>query len=238
MFSKLIQNPFVRVGIVIVSLVFLAGAALNDGWTEWFWGIPFLFLIYKLSPGGKRFRIFVVLILAVLVVGVSGWKFKSPLVYPVIGQEVTIVDPIPVMIFSSYQEDLPSYNATLIGINSGECISCSGSRYISSGKFIVREMVVSNPDFGLQYDFILENAEDRFKVTDYLLWTEIADPGEPGPFCNYVEWEYCATVKNISQYGIDAMQPQLRYLTLLMYYPVAPLMAFVYLESIVIDKLR
>lgn len=231
MFRKLIQNPFVRVGIVLVSLVFLAGAALNDGWTEWFWGMPFLFLIYKVTPGNNRIKIVAVLILAALVVGVSHFKYTSPLVYPFVGQTIETTKPIPIIVLESSLGKMPRYDYMNMKqeMESGECRSCSGPDVVPAGSVLTLEKIIP-------YSGLSSNPNNLFVFTNSGR-TIVAVSSEEvmrdnkdglGTFCERVNWDTCAE---------DAMPSNFRVLTYLMYYPAVPVLILNFLNPMMIWQL-
>lgn len=227
MFSKLIQNPFVRVGIVLVSLVFLAGAALNDGWTEWFWGIPFLFLIYKLLPGNKKIRVAVVLVLAGLVGGVSHFKYTSPLVYPLIGQTIEVTKPIPTIVFESYLGEMPRYDYTNAKqkMELGECVTCSEPDVIPTGSVLTLEKIIPYTDFSNVNEIFVFTNSDRIILAVSLDQMMRDNKDGLGTFCERVLWDTCAE---------DPMPSNFRILTHLMYYPGIPLIVLNMLNPIMI----
>ncbi len=226
MFSKLTQNLFVRAGIVFVSLIFLAAAALNDGWTEWFWGVPFLFLIYKLSPGNKKIRIAVVLILAGLVGCVSYFKYMSPFVYPFIGQSLETTKPIPTIVLESYQGEMPYYDYMNMKqeMELGECKSCSDPDVVPAGSVLTLEKIIPHTsDFNTNQLFVFTNSSGTVLL---IARNEMARDNKDGlgTFCERVNWDTCAE---------DPMLSNFRVLTHLMYYPAAPVILN-YLNPIVI----
>lgn len=230
MFTKFVQNPFVRVFLVAVSLIFLAGAALNDGWTEWFWGIPFLFLIYKLSPGDKRVRIAAVLVLAGLVVGVSHFKYTSPLVYPLVGQAIETTKPIPTYVYDyeDHMGKMPVYDYRDMKqvMESGECVSCSEPNIVPAGSVLTLEKIIP-------YTGLSSNPNNIFVFTDSgrtvltVARDEMVRNNKDGlgTFCERVHWDTCAE---------DPMPAHFRVLTYLMYYPAAPVLILNVLNPLMI----
>lgn len=227
MFSKLIQNPFVRAGIVLVSLVFLAGAALNDGWTGWFWGIPFLFLIYRLSPGTKRVRIAAVLLLVGLVGGVSHFKYTSPLVYPLVGQTIETIKPVPTIVLESYLGRMPRYDYRNMkqDMELSKCMSCSEPDVVPAGSVLTLEKIIPYSDFpNADQIFVFTNSDRTILAVSRVEMMRDNKDGL-GTFCERVNWDTCAE---------DPMPSNLRILTNLMYYPAVPVLILNYLNPIMI----
>lgn len=204
MFQKIKENNLLRISGVILCVPFILGAALNDGWTAWFWGLPFVFLIYALSnlPKKQNTMLFIGIIGAMLLV--SELKSVTGLVYPVIGSEVVTIKDIPVVAFES---DIPTYDF----YPDEDYQSRTNRSIIATGtKFTVVVVKAYHPDFDLKHRFVLANEDSKVAFDTEQLESAIK------PLCYSVSGEIC-------RQNMDPMRPLFRCLTSLMYYPVPPI---------------
>ncbi len=210
MFEKVQNNRFLKIIILFLCSLFIAGAALNDGWTGWFWGLPFLYVFYRFLPCAYRTRIVVVLVLGVCMVLIAYVKGMSSLVYPAIGSKVTVLQDIPIVQFGN---KLPQYDMNPDFDYDKGCVGCgSNSRYtVPAGTiYTVKDVTAYSPDFGLAHEYILDDGTGPIKVSTS------AFNDSKVPLCYRVQGIIC-------EYGVDPMRREFRLLASLMYYPVLPL---------------
>ncbi len=219
------EKVFLRNILILLSSFFILGAALNDGFSGWFFGIPFIILLYCILPLQKKWSLVICLTASLLVILVSDAKWKSSYIFPIIGQEVKITKDIHVVTYPD--EDMPAYDQfyrlpqkendytdplapaiTRDTVNSGTV-------------FTVREIIAVHPEFTLNHKFVLSNNEQEIYVNDSGLFSDGNGDIEV-PFCDEVEWQLCNSV--FESGGIDPMAPTFRLLASLMYYPALPLL--------------
>jgi hypothetical protein len=218
MIQKLRENIVFRYLVIFVCFIFILGAALNDGWSGWFWGLPFIFVMHMVLPVHSKQKSTIVFIALIFMIGVSYGKSNSPFVYPAIGDQIEVKEIIPTIVLESYLGTRPNYD--YVGMKeemeSGRCQSCGEAGVISVGTVLVLERIIpTHADFGLGHEFIFSDTNGKLlQVSDNALW-RVNEDGL-GSFCSRVNWDNCAE---------DPMHPFLRLLASLMYYPALPLIA-------------
>lgn len=231
MFEKINARPILRNCILVFCFVGILGAALNDGLTSWFWGVPLLIPIYLLLPIQKKFAALLCVLLIVLMFAVSNTKWTSNFVYPVIGQTIVLKEEIPLKEYHmNYGE---SSQIPYFDIYAGEEDILSTSEYVVKSSvpegvvFTVVKIIPRESDLVSSQSFLLENNTSQFIVND----SDISNPYNQEKlvdFCDRVEWQFCDIAMNNS----DPMRPILRSFTTLMWYPIFPVMFMSMFESI------
>lgn len=207
-----------RKTLIVISILICAGGAFNDGWSEWFFAVPFLHLLYKTLRVSTWKKVLLCGTIFVAMVTVSNLKYESSLVFPVIGQQVKLLEDIPVISYPGTPTYYDIYPES--GIHSDESVSGIVSK---NTVFFVKRIDISNADFGTSARFVLVNATEEIVVKEYTLTTGAyikADQEKDKAFCKKVEWEFCNTVPTK---GTDPMFKLFRWLASLMYYPMGPI---------------
>lgn len=200
---------------IVVCGLFIAGAALNDGFTSFYFGIPFIFFLFFLLSTTWMRAFLICAAIAIAMVSVSHLKWTSPLVYPEVGSEVVAVKDIPVLIHSDGDK--------FFGIGCGGCMRGLGEGFIAeNSRFTVERIYVSTGEFNVIHHFVLSNETELFRVDVNDTTRDWIARNEDNTLCGYVSWDFCDRPMVGNQY-YDPMQPVFRYLTLLMYYPALPL---------------
>jgi hypothetical protein len=179
---------------------------------------PFIYFFSKLLLFEKTGRELISIGLFVLMVSVSFAIYHGPLVrvvYPSIGQQVKLISDIPTITYSgegAYYDIHPEFN------DSGDATST----VLSGTLFVVSDIKVSNPDFGLSHGFILSNTNSAQKLIVNAAFLSAsayidADEVEEKAFCKKAVWEFC---DGIESRGADPMFFPFRLLTWLMVYPL------------------
>lgn len=202
-----------RIALIIISLFFIAGGAFNDGFSAGFWALPFILFIYKFTQFPRFQRLLICTLIFIVMATISHYKWESPIVFPVIGQKVTIIEDIPTI---SYPND--------VHFDKFDGKHASGHKVsnIKQGSvFFVRKIIPNHADFGNQHRFLLSNETDEFIVSDYSLTEDLSKRTNEIAFCEKVEWEFCDDLdKNfLGENNTDPMRVQFRWLASLMYYP-------------------
>lgn len=233
---KLWDSVLVRYIFVLISLLFIAGGSLNDGPTGIFWALPFICLLYFSFPFKRKIKTAMTIIVILLMIGVSGFKGSSSIVYPVIGQKVTMLEDIPLRdwgedgVFYDYEWYYDAQqNEHHSAINTG--------KYVPKGSiFTVTRVETISKDLGTYPAYVLSDGKNEFLLKNLYLGGflgETADELKYQAFCTKVIWEYCSLVdfNHIgSWYSLDPMNNRLRFLINLMYYPVLPFLVYEWIK--------
>ena len=232
MLSKLWNNRFVRIVLIIISLIFIAGGAFNDGPNQWSWALPFICLLYFSMTGTSKIKTIITVLVFILMYGISSYKDRSFIVYPVISQEVTFSEDTLLKYSNKY------YPAAEREYNHLEEQGKSVTRnYIIKGSVFTVSRVTHECGemIGTDYCIIMSNSDreievaSRFIVPGDIWMTDPKyikeDSGITGEaFCAKVHWDYCLNPKPI-------MAQPFRALSNLMWYPFSPLLLYLWISS-------
>lgn len=220
-----------RIPLIILSLLFMTGGAFNDGWTEWFWALPFFVLLYKILPVRKILKILICLLIFISMIVVADKKWKSSVVFPVVGQQVILLDNLDVysfkgssMLHYNYQESDSSSDIDIKHIPKNTTL-------------FVKQVYMSYADFGSFPKFVLSNGTQDLELHYRSLMdiSPITKKENDRSICKKVRWDFCRKA-NSQPFSIpDPMARPFRWLSHLMFYPVSPLLLFNQILSLVFN---
>lgn len=225
-------SPLSRDLLIVASLLFLVGAAVNDGLTGWFWGLPFLYVLYVVLPLQRWIKIFLCSFLLAITIFTSNSIWDSRIIFPVIGQKVVLVADVPTQIFpADFTDDLKTYYDTHPEF---ECSSWCTKGSIKRGTiFEVKRIEQRTFDLGAALNFVLSDGTNELIINDDD-FDDLSVTGEKNQksFCHFVEWEFCNS-SGSKEYRADPMRTEFRWLASLMYYPVAPFLMVIAIPTII-----
>lgn len=208
---------WVRGLLLTIALFFVAGGAVNDGLTGWFWALPFLYLFYRMLATGKQARILLTSLLFLLMVLMSHFSWESPLVYPVIGEGVIAKEDIQTTTYKDTHhanyDGYPDFHTGYEYLERKDVVPQA-----SIGK--VKKISQGTEDLGAYPVFVVAFPSGDVYVAQRDIMNKVSalDEGDRS-FCGKVEWSFCMSGK-----VADPMRLEFRFLASLMYYPVLPLM--------------
>lgn len=212
--------------LIAISLLFIAGGAVNDGMTGWFLALPFLFILYYYLPQERKQKIVICLGTFFAMVCISHFMWTSRIIFPIIGQEVTVNSQLPLITYQgehteydlysdSNIESLPFRPSTKASIPQGTALFVVG---------VAQEAI----ELSTIPIFILSDGTQKIYITAYGGLGDIRRVREDGrSFCQKVTWDYCSTKEN--DHSIDFMRPPFRWLASLMDFRALLLFGLYYL---------
>ncbi len=225
MFQKLKENTSLRISGVVVCILFILGAASNDGLTGWVLGIPFILFLYLLFPSARLKRALVTVAFGVFMVSLSYGKDYTSVVYPVVGQTVTVTHDFSVTYYDYDSEnfyvpfDREGYMAFCEGPDCEPYDDGSRTKFKTGDVFYVTRILTSHPDLALTHQYILVNEQgEEVRVYNNELNSSYSQD-KTNSFCNKVHWEICSEIGNNP---FDPMAYVPRKLSMLMNYPLIP----------------
>lgn len=156
---------WLRSASIVISLVMVAGGSVNNGFTQFFFAIPFL-LYYVIQGSKYGLRARACLSVALLIVSVPLFidASKSRLFYPHIGAELSV---LPGAIVTGYPEGPSIGPQSLIEIGSTGLHNFSSVELMTTLKLKVVGVKISHPDFAKSIDLVVMNDDG----TQYIFYS-------------------------------------------------------------------
>ena len=182
------SQKWIRWIIVIISLLFIAGGAFNDGGTGWFWAGPFVWVLYFSLSGSWRVKVPITIVAFLLMVGISSKVHTSSIVYPVIKQEAVVSRDIPIFIDGSFYPDTEKYLDELKA--EGKSVT---EKYVLKGAVLKVSRIITCGELQISRCFVFSDSNGEVITVD--AYRDILKVGglisDGTPFCYYVDWQFC-----------------------------------------------
>ena len=151
------KNKNVFLFLYSICFLFSLGAALNEGFTKFFWGIPFYLAFFII---GKRFQVkwtyyLQVITITALSITCSLTLTRNPLLYPILSEgTLTVLED---GFIKKYSDQSAAF--TLTDVDDIDCSGCGQTVYYPVKKdqrIKVLGIKLNYPDFSLDRNFITE----------------------------------------------------------------------------------
>lgn len=206
----ILQKKLVFITAYLISLVFCLSAALNDGVSEYWLGVPFLGFILILSIHFKK-RLLLIPIIPLIFLAFT--LSKNSILYPQINQSYTLNQDI--VVYLSNQKFCTGTTEGYVYVEPGiaeqmkkeKFYTClEKERVIPKGSVLIAYRIFTeHPDFGIKYSMAFKEPDSNELI--YLPEKKMAD------FSAYTGW------KQIKKHPLLSLNA-------LMYYPMAPFLLF------------